>query len=48
MRYNFKLYLTFIFVFYITQKHCYNKSNNKVETLSTLKSKQTKNRRKKL
>ena len=28
-----------IFVFYIMYKRCYNKNNNKVETLSTLKSK---------
>lgn len=39
IRYNQKLYLMCIFVFYIMYKHCYNKSNNKVETLSTLKSK---------
>lgn len=39
IKYNQKLYLMCIFVFYIMYKHCYNKNNNKVETLSILKSK---------
>lgn len=39
IRYNQKLYLMCIFAFYIMYKRCYNKNNNKVETLSTLKSK---------